>query len=326
MASRQVRDQVILAKIETTYGTDAVPTGAANAILCSKPRITPLVANNIDRDLVRPYMGGSEQLVGTRYVQFEVEVELAGSGAAGTAPAFGALLRACALAETVTAATRVDYTPITNSQEAVSIYYYDGGVLHKLLGARGTVKFDVTAGGRPVATFNFSGLDGVASAGTPSGVSFAAFQTPLAVVDANTGDLTFGGTVASSGAPAITGGTVYPSMGLELDLGLSVDFTPLLGGETVDITARALQGAVKLDLTAAQEVTFRASVLAATTQAVSLLHGTAAGNKFIVHQPAVQLYDWSKEEVNGKRLIGYKTRGVPTPGGGGNDELRLVFF
>ena len=94
----------------------------------------------------------------------------------------------------------------------------------------------------------------------------------------------------------------------------------------MDITQRALQGSLKLDLTAAQEVTFYGTVLAATLQAVSIVHGTTGGNKVLVHQPSVQLYDVTKEELNGRRLIGYKTRGVPTPGGNGNDEFRLVFF
>lgn len=323
---RNVRDQVILAKIESVYGTDATPVGSANAILCSKPRITALSANNIDRDLQRPYFGGSEQLVGTRNVQCEFEVELAGSGTAGTAPAFGPLLRACALAETVSAATRVDYTPITNGQESVTLYWYDSGVLHKMTGARGTAKFDLTSGSRPVIMFSFTGIFSLPTTGTPSGVSFASFITPLAVTDANTGDVTFGGTVSSSGAPAITGGTTYPSLGLDVDLANSVQFTPLLGGETVDITQRALAGSIKIDLTAAQEVTFYGTVLNATLTAVSLIHGTTAGNKILVHQPSVQLYEPTKEEVNGRRLVGYRTRGVPTPGGGGNDELRLVFF
>ena len=67
-------------------------------------------------------------------------------------------------------------------------------------------------------------------------------------------------------------------------------------------------------------------MLNATLSAMSLQHGTAAGNKVIIHQPSVQLFEPSKEELNGRRLIGYKTRGVPTPGGTGNDELRLVFY
>lgn len=323
---RNVRNQVVLAKIEATYATDAAPSGAANAILASKPRITPLQANNVDRDLVRPFFGGSEQLVGTRNVACELEVELAGSGAAGTAPAWGPLLRACALAETVTAATRVDYTPITNNQESVTLYWYDDGVLHKLTGARGSVKFGLNSGDRPVMMFTFQGLHSLPTAAAAPAADFSSFRTPLTVTDANTGDVIFGGTVAASGAPAITGGTAYPSLGLEVDIGNTVTFTPLLGGETVDITQRALQGSVRVDLTAAQEVAIYSTVLNATLQAVSLQHGTAAGNRVIVHQPSVQLYDPTKEELNGRRLIGLRMRGVPTPGGSGNDEFRLVVY
>lgn len=323
--ARAVRDTTILAKIEGTYGVDSAPTGAANAILCAKPKVTPLVTRNVPRELVRSYFGASEELVGVRYVQVELEAELAGSGTAGTAPAIAPLLLACGMAE-VDAADRVDYLPITNSQPSISIYYYDSGVLHKCLGARGNVKLNLMSGEKPTAMFTFMGLDGAISAATPSGVDFAAFRTPLAVVDANTGDITFGGTVASTGTPAITGGTAYPSTGLDLDFGNQVEFIPLLGGEGVDITGRTLQGSLKIDLTAAQEVTFRADVLAATLRSVSLIHGTVAGNKVLVHQPNAQLYDYTKEELSGRRLVGFKTRGIPTASGGGNDEVRLVFF
>ncbi len=323
---RNVRNTVLLAKIETTYGTDSSPTGSSNAMLVTRPSITPLAANNVDRDLVRPYLGGSEQLVGTRSVRCEFSVELAGSGTAGTAPAYGPLLRACALAETVSAGTRVDYTPITNSQESVTLYWYDDGVLHKLTGGRGNCKIMLGSGDRPELQFSLEGIFSTPTAATPGSTSFSAFVTPLVVTDANTGDLTFGGTVASSGAPAISGGTAYPSMGLELDLGNQVAFTPLLGGETVDVTQRALQGAIRLDLTAAQEVTFYSTVLAATLQSMSIIHGTTAGNRVLIHQPSVQLFDVTKEEMNGRRMVGYKTRGVPTPGGSGNDELRLVIY
>lgn len=323
---RYARDTVLLAKIESAYGTDSAPTGAANAILVSKPKLTPLQANNVDRDLVRPYFGGSEQLVGSRYVQAEFTVELAGSGTAGTPPAFGPLLRACALAETIIAATRVDYTPITNNQESVTLGWYDAGVLHKLTGARSNAKFSMGSGGRPEVAFTMQGLFSTPSAATPSGVSFASFLTPLVVTDASSGDIVLGGTVSPTGAPAITGGTTYPSLGLEVDLGNQVQFVELLGGSSVDITQRVVQGSVKLELTAAQEVSFYTTVLNASLQAMSIQHGLTAGNKVLIHQPSMQLYEPSKEEFNGRRLIGFNTRGVPTPGGSGNDEFRLVFF
>lgn len=324
--ARIARNTAILAKIEGTYGTDSSPTGSANAMLASKPRITPLQANNVDRDLLRPYLGASEQLVATRYSQCEFSIELQASGALGTAPAFGPLLRACGLAETLIASTRVDYTPISSAFESVTLYWYDDGVLHKMLGTRGNCKFGLNSGERPEMQFTLQGIHSSPTAVSLPSTDYSAFLTPLVVTDANSGDVVLGGTVASTGAPAIASGIIYPSLGLEVDLGNSVQFTPLLGGETVDITQRALAGMVKLDLTAAQEVSLYANVLAATLQALSIQHGTTSGRKVILHQPSVQLFEPSKEELNGRRLIGYRTRGVPTPNGAGNDELRLVFY
>ena len=61
MAARYHRNTAILAKIEATYGTDATPTEAANALLVSNVSINPLNAQNVSRDLIRPFLGGSEQ-------------------------------------------------------------------------------------------------------------------------------------------------------------------------------------------------------------------------------------------------------------------------
>jgi hypothetical protein len=66
MATRYIRNTAILAKIESTYGTDSTPTEGANAILISNCQHQPAERANVDRDLVRPYMGASEQLVGRR--------------------------------------------------------------------------------------------------------------------------------------------------------------------------------------------------------------------------------------------------------------------
>jgi hypothetical protein len=323
---RYVRNMALVAKIETTYGVDSTPTGSADAMLASSPRITPLQAHNVDRDLARPFFGGSEQLVGTRSVTCEFTVELAGSGAAGTAPAYGPLLRACAMAQTVTASTRVDYTPITTGQESVTIKWFDDGVLHTLTGARGTVTMALNSGERPELRFQFTGLFNALSAATPGSVSFSAFRTPLVVTDGNSGDLILGGTVSASGAPAVTSGTAYPSLGLEANVNNSVTFTPLLGGESVDITQRAVDLQMRLDATAAQEVSLMTSVLTAALSGVSLTHGTVGGNRVLLHFPTVQLYEPSKEELNGLRMIGYRGRAVPNPAGTGNDEFRLVVY
>ena len=315
---RYTRNAAILAKIETTVGTDAVPTGGANALLVSNLSPNVLNANNVSRDLIRSYFGGSEQLVGTANADISFDVELAGSGTAGTAPAWGPLLRACAFAETVTASTRVDYTPITTAIESVTIYYYDDGVLHKMLGCRGTVDFKMSVGERPVMSFKFTGIDGgIAATANPS-TTLTAWKTPQVVTDTNSGDVTLGGTYATG---AISGGTPYTSGGLEFSVGNDVKFTPLLGGETVDLTQREVTGKFMLDLTAANEVAFMATVKANTLQSVGMQHGTVAGNICLAFMPTVQLINPRKEDKDGRRLIGYDFRAVPSSG---NDELRIV--
>lgn len=113
---RYIRNTVILAKVEVTAGTDAVPTGGADAVLVSDVSITPLDATNIDRSLIRAFFGASDQLVGTSFVRCSFTVELAGSGTAATAPQWGDLLLGCAFAEALLATpNRVEYTPTSRS-------------------------------------------------------------------------------------------------------------------------------------------------------------------------------------------------------------------
>ena len=320
MATRYVRNTAILAKIESVYGTDPTPTEGANALLISNASITPLQANNVNRDLLRPYMGGSEQLTGAAYVEMAFDVEFAGAGAAGSAPAYGPLLRACGFAETLSASIRAEYNLVTPVVDSVSIYYFSDGVKHVAKGCRGNVSIKMSSGDRPLLSFKFIGLDGGVSAATPSALTLTGFKTPLVVCEQNTGDVTLGATYTAA-TPTITGGAGYPSKGLEIELGNAVNYNPLLGGETVDISKREATGKLQLDLTAAQEVTFMATVKANSTQSVGLMHGTVAGNKVMVWMPAVQITTPSKADENGKLMIGYDLRLVPSAG---NDELKIV--
>lgn len=320
MASRYIRNTAILAKIESTYGVDPTPSEGANAILVSNVTINPLNANNVDRDLIRSYMGASEQLVGTAYVEMSFDVEFAGAGAAGTAPAYGPLLRACGYAETVSGGIRVEYNPVTPVVDSVTIYWFSDGAKHIAKGCRGSWSIKMGVGARPVFSFKFLGIDGGITAATPSALTLTAFKTPLVITDPNTGDVTFGATYTPA-TPTLTGGTGYPSQGLDLDSGNAVNYTPLLGGETIDVTNRAVSGSVVLDLTAAQEVTFMGNVKANTLQSIGLMHGTTAGYKVMLFAPAAQLINPKKVDVNGKLMIGYDVRLTPSAG---NDDLKIV--
>lgn len=316
---RYIRNTVILAKTEVTPGTDSIPTGAANALLVSEVTITPLEAQNIDRALIRAYFGASEQLVGTAFKRVQFTVELAGSGTAGTAPAWGPLLTACAFAEAVLATpARVEYTPVSTSLKTLTIYYHDDGVLHKLLGAMGNVKLSAKAGDRPKLTFDFMGVDGGDSATANATPTLTAWKTPVAMTKANVVDIKLGPTYA---AGVLSAGTLQKSTGVEIDLANSVNFTPTLSEESVDITDRQASGSVQFDLTAAQEVANMTTVKANTLQSLGMEIGTVSGNKLMLFAPAVQLLPPRKEEVNGRRFIGYDLRITPLAG---NDELRII--
>lgn len=323
MASRLIRNTAILAKIETTYGVDPTPTGAANAMLVTNLSITPLNATNVDRDIIRSYLGGSEQLLGTRFVEMSFDVEAVGSGTVAVAPAWAPLVEACLCTETVTATFRVDYTPKTNagSDDSVTIYWYDDGVLHKATGARGNLTVGMPVGGIPKLGFKFIGIYNTPTAVSNPATTLTAFMQPQVVTDSNTGDITMGGTHSTTIAPAIVGGTAYPSQGIEVDFGNSVNFTPLLGGETIDTTARSVTGKMVLDLTAAQEVSMIAAAEAGTLTTLGLSHGTVANRKFMLWMPAVQLINPGKAEINGKRMVSFDLRILPNTG---NDEIRLI--
>ena len=320
--SRFTRNTVMLSKAEGVYGTDSVPTGA-EAVLMSNPSFK-LVTQNVDRNLVRPYFGNSEQLAGTKWLEHGGDVELVGSGTAGDPPAWKDLILACAMDTVEEAGVRVDYTPITDNQASVSNYVYKSGVLHKALGSRGKLSINMRQGEIPKLVFQFLGLYGGVSAAVPAGIDFGAYLVPQVVNNTNSTQLKLGATVNDTGAPVVTGGTPYPSLGLELDLGHEVPLTALVGGETIDVTDRKLTGKVTLDLTAAQEVTQEAAVLANTLQAVTFVHGTAAGKKVLVHCPKMQFTNPQYDDLNGRQLLTYDLVGVPD--GDGNNELRIVLF
>jgi hypothetical protein len=320
--ARYLRNFVLTALVETTYGTDPTPAGA-NAMLVSKPTINPLNAQNVPRDVMLGYLGSKEHLVGSMFVECSFDMELVGSGTAGTRPAWGDLMLACGWAETASVGVRVDYTLVSSAFQSVTLYYYDDGAKHIIKGARGSVSIKVGSGGIPVASFSFKGLYTRVSAAANPTPTTTGFKVPQVVNEQNTDDLSFGGTHATTGAPAIAGATAYPSQGIEFNLANTVEYVPLLGGETVEITQRDPSCSFQVELTAAQEVTFMTAVEAATLTSVGLVHGTTAGYKSLLWLPYVQRINPQKAEVAGKRLIRFDGRVVPSAG---NDEARLVLF
>lgn len=316
--SRYMRKAAILAAVESTAGVEAVPAANADGILFSNVTFNPLNANNVPRDLVRQYFGGSEQLVGTSFLEVTFDVEYAGSGTAGSVPAWGKLLIGCGATED-DQASYVAYSPATDSLKTLTLHIHMDGARHKMLGCRGTWELKPGLGERPVFTFRFLGVDGgLTATGNPT-PTLTMWKTPLVVTNPNSGDITLGATYS---AGSITGGQAYPSRGFpSINCGNDVQFTPLLGGDAVDIVQRESVGSFSLFLTAAETVTFMDAVKTNALISIGWTHGAAAGNTLIFYAPAAQRLNYAYDDYNGRLMSNMDLRFLPVSG---NDEWLIV--
>ena len=305
------RNVAVLAKIETTYGTDATPAGASDAVLVSDMTMKPMEMKTVDRALLRPFLGNSEQLPTEIYNGCEFSVELAGSGTAGTAPKIGALLRACGFSETVVAATSVAYAPVSTAFESLTMYMNLDGVLHKSLGARGTVSFSFKNNERPMAKFVFSGLFVPIADGARPSVTLTAWRKPLPCNRVNTPTFTLHGYAAGLDD-------------LQIDMANDVQYRSLIGGqEYVRIVDRKPKGSVLMEAVKVADKDWWTSIKNASTGALAMVHGLTAGNIVEVAAPNVQIFSPSYQNQNGIAMLSAQL--AVSPGAAGNDELVLTF-
>lgn len=303
------RKAIILAKIESSYGVDPTPTGAANAILISNLNVTPLAAEFINRDNYFPYLGNADSVLASYSAQVSFEVEIAGAGAAGTAPAWGPLLRACGFAETVNAGVSVEYDPISATFPSVYIYLNQDGVLHKLRGARGDVNLVFNARQIPKLQFTFTGMYvAVTDAAAPT-PTFTGFIKPVACNKTNTP--TFSLHAASSCLEAMT-----------LNMANQVVHRDLIGCESVQLTDRRPAGTISFEATTVATKDWWAAITAGTLGALQLIHGTAAGNIVQIDAPNVQILDPTYGDSDGNVMLNGNLALIP--GGSGNDEIQIT--
>ena len=102
MAILRAKNAVILAKVETTEGVDAVPVAGSNAILVENMQInlTPQVQETNE------YVGsldGLDDIVGGLQVGMSFDAHVKGSGTPGTIPELDPVIRACGFSQLATA-------------------------------------------------------------------------------------------------------------------------------------------------------------------------------------------------------------------------------
>jgi len=305
------RKRLILAKAEATYGTDPTPTGSANAILVRNLDIVPLQSDIVQRELIRPYLGNYEQLLAQTRVQVTFEVELAGSGAAGTAPAYGPVLKACGLSETVVATTSVTYAPVSTSFSSVTIYFYQDGIRHIVTGARGTFTLNGQVGAIPTIAFTMTGIYNAPTDTALATPTYANQATPLIFKNGNT---------TSFSAFSYSGAL----QSIDLNLGNEIVYRELIGGtKEVLITDRKPAGTMSIEAVLLATKNYFTVSTGSTTGSISFQHGTTAGNIATLTMAQSDLADASYADLNGIAMLNLPY--VATPTAAGNDELSLAY-
>lgn len=308
--SKLMRNAVLLFKLQPVEKVDALPTGVLNAVMAMNISAQPVTAEFAKRNNIKPYFGNMGSVLIAVHSEISFDVELAGSGAAGTAPAYGPLLRACAFAETITAGASVVYSPITASQEFATLYYNLDGVLFKMTDAKGSVSLEIKAKGIPVLKFKFTGLFSTpVDAQLPVGVDYSGFKDPVAVNASNTPTAKLHG--VSGKVESIT-----------IDMANTLVYRNVIGGENISITDRQPTGAYAMELESVATKDWYTTIVNGVLGPLSVVHGKVPGNIVEVAAPKVQLLDPSFSESDGLAVISPKLDIQPNIG---NDEVVLTF-
>lgn len=107
MSDFLTRNRLVLAKTETTSGTDATPAAASDAVLVEEPRATPNMELE-QTDEVTGSLDTTQSIVGGGFMERTHRFFAKGSGTPGTAPEFTPYLQAAALGLTTLASDQDD--------------------------------------------------------------------------------------------------------------------------------------------------------------------------------------------------------------------------
>lgn len=302
--------KVLLVKVEGTYRTDAAPTVSANEVLAENLNWSVAGRGKAERNPLTPSIGPSAPIHAGDLINITGDVEIKGSGTAGTAPEMSAVLQSLGLAITTVASTSNTYDPASSAHKSVTAWLYEDGKVIKITGARATGSIALNVGQIPKVSFTLTGhLASESDLGLPS-PSYSS-QLPVALVGMS--NLLIDS--INPGATAIT-----------LDIGNTIampeDITQSNGYGEITITGR------KAVLT----IDFK-DQLVASYDFLSKYRGNApaafdtgligsAGNQFRLQAPAVYYESMAPGDHNG-----LKTRQVTfvCDKGTGDQDFSLAF-
>lgn len=286
-------------------------------------------AIKIERDVLRGFMGGKEVVPGTQWVEMTFTTEMAPSGVRGIRPGWAKLIKAAGFAEVYTTSggviSKIDYVPVSDGFQSLSMRALFGGVRISVKGARvSKMEIDLSVNTLPTCKWTVIGIMNGGATNAFANVSTASWALPAVITDANTADIKFGSAYNTS-TGALTGGTAYPSQGLKLMVENNAKYRPFLGGDSVPITQRETTGTIVADLTDAQRLDWWQKFSLNTLESVSFGLGVSAGSILRVFSPNTERQEPTNVDDDGLFLTSTPLRCRPS-WANGNDEIRFVLL
>jgi hypothetical protein len=309
-----VRNRVLLAKEENVYGTDPTPTVANNAIEAKNVKVN-YIGDLLERNNIRNNISPVSPVIGKRYIEVTFECELKGSGTKGTAGRIGDLLEACSFAETASAGSSVTYVPTSSGQKSVTIYVYDldssSAVLKKITGAVGTINVRCVAGQYATLEFIMRGLyNAPVDVALPSAPTYETTLPPIVESAAFT-------------LNAIDTLVVQDvTVNVANEIAVRDDMSVANAIKAFTVIGRKPKGSFNPEAALIAAYDFWADWIASTQKALSIVIGSASGNKCTITAPKVTIDSLADADRDG-----ILTRDIPFSLGqdAGNDEIQLKF-
>ena len=296
----------LLGKKEVSYATDPTPVEGTNAFLAHDIEITPLALAYQPRNNVLPYHANQGEILTAKWSQVNFAVELAGAGAAGTAPKWGPAQQACAMSETINGGVDVTYAFVSALESSCAYYWKLDGKQSKVLGWRGSWAIQCNRGAPPRINYRGLGLH-VAETDVAVGAPvFTGWQTPVVFDKTNTSTLTLHGTTVACSA-------------LTIEAAVRAPYRNLPNSETVPVTGRRPVGSITFEDNLVATKDWQTIVKNMTTGALAVVHGPAT-NRIQIDAPAVQLTNPRHSNDEGVRMITFDLNFKPVSG---NDELTI---
>ena len=313
MAFYQSKDRLILCKKESSYGTDANPA-ATDALFVRSIEIEPLQADEVEREVIRGYGGNYDVILANQRAAITLEVELAASGTAGTAPRWGPLFEACGHSETIVAGTSVTYAPVGDDFSSATIEYYvrkgANTLLHKLTGCRGSFSINCEVSSIPTITFTMVGIYNDPVDGADVTPTYSNQAAPTIFNKANTTSFTLMGFAAAM-------------QSYSFDQAQNTIYRELVGGTKEVLTPdRRPSGTAVIEAPDPDDHDYFADATGTGTGTNTFQQGQTAGNKLTWSAPQTDIGAPTYSDSDGIQMLNIPFRATPTTAG--NDEYSLV--